>query len=335
MGDWIFSENTGLVRATGRKMVWPELLSDRVRGRKPSSWTYVKSALFNGANGIVAGTVCMAGLATSSSTSLLVLAGMQAAVAAAAPRLPFFRKLVNRKIESEEEQTLSRERASILSQMDCEHARMLETMETMFESVHEESQRRPQEKALKNNTLAHERLLACFARLAIAHKRVRDHLLFNPLIAPTTERRIPLLSLGRPPIRTEREKGSRLPTPGRVADVHWQRCELQRKHMEVRWRNEERLALIEQQLGVIYDLARLIHEQSAADPTVEWIEDDLEELFEEIDRSGQAFEEWEQQQVERPNRERMVAHDEERDEAARKAEGKILTLPALRREAHL
>ncbi len=327
MSEWRFNDSTALVRTSGRKIVWPELLSDRARSRKPSSWTYVKNALFNGANGIVAGTVCMAGLATSSSTSLLILAGVQAAVAAAAPRVSFFRKLVNRKIESEDEQALARERASILSQMDSEHARMLEAMENMFESVHEESVKRPREVALKNNTLAHERLLACFARLATAHKRVRDHLLFNPLTPAASERGIPLMSQARPVAKVDRE--GHAAGPGRVADIHWQRCELQRKHMEVRWRNEERLALLEQQLGVIYDMARLIHEQSAADPTLDWIEDDLEEVFAEISRTGQDFDAWEaQQQDERVTQEHLA---DQRAQAA--VGGKVLPLTPLRREA--
>ncbi len=273
MSGWIFGDNATGTRGVNRKTMWPELLSEHVRGKRPSSWCYAKTALFNGANGVVVGTVCMAGLATSSSLSLLVLAGLQATVAATAPRLPFFRRMVNRKIADEEEQAICRERSAILSQMDAEHVRMVEAMETMFEGVHDESVKRPSETALMNNTLAHERLLACFARLAVAHKRVRDHLLYNPMVSPSSERRIPMLSLGRSPVA---RPGT---DPGRVADVHWQRCELQRKHMEVRWRNEERLALIEQQLGVIFDMARLIHEQSAADPTVDWLEDDLNEVF--------------------------------------------------------
>jgi hypothetical protein len=250
--------------------VWPELVSDDKALRTPRSEAlYLKRALANPFNVTVAVTLGSVFLLTKNLwlfLGLLVLEGFLMAFVASS-RL--FRKAVDRGLQVDDEQNINRERDLLLGLMSIEHQESVRSMEVMARRIRNEAQR--QRSALCSALgagLGVERLIATYARLAIALKRTQEHL----ALAHRADTRFDSFP----------RAATRLDDRRQLQWLREQQGEIRRRRAEVARRTHERMSVIEQQLAAIRELVALIYERSMGNLDSHAVDDAIRHMMDDV-----------------------------------------------------
>lgn len=252
--------------AMGGRLLWPELMNEGTGLRKrPGRFVYAKRVVFNGVNAALLGATFLSSVAFQSMIPLATFLGAQAMLAVLAPRIGVFRRIVNRRIEADQDAALARHRATILMQMSERHRHVFEAMEMMVRRIRNESTVQDgRRRTLVNIYLEVERLLATYATLGLIHRKTHDH-----------------LTLGAANLRQAPPPDPDGSSHGRsgLDAVISRRNEIQRKRRVVRECNQERMVTMEQQMGAIQDLICLVYEHVATDTVGAAVMNEIEEVL--------------------------------------------------------